>query len=108
MSAPAIWIFIPFLAGAIILFFVNERYSAAAGGSVAVVLSLTALIFPIDTALLLGTISMKISASIQIFGRSFIFSTADGPLLAIITVLPPFGFLEHKLPVYPIDLFLLV
>lgn len=84
MSAPVIWILIPFLAGGIILFFMPERFSAVAGGTVAVVLSLTALIFPIDTALLVGTVSLKISASIQILGRSFIFSVADGPLLAII------------------------
>lgn len=84
MSAPAIWIFIPFLAGVIILFFINERYSAVTGGVIALALSLTALIFPIDTALLIGTVSLKISASVQIFGRSFIFSTADGLLLAFI------------------------
>lgn len=84
MSAPAIWIFIPFIAGVIILFFAQERFSAAIGGTLAVLLSLTALIFPIDIALLVGTASLKISASVQILGRSFIFSTADGPLLAII------------------------
>jgi formate hydrogenlyase subunit 3/multisubunit Na+/H+ antiporter MnhD subunit len=84
MSAPAIWIFIPFLAGVIILLVVQERLAAAVGGTVAMLLSLTALIFPIDTALLIGTLSLKISASVQIFGRSFIFGTADGPLLAVI------------------------
>jgi NADH-quinone oxidoreductase subunit N len=84
MSAPAIWIFIPFVAGVIILFFVNERYSAVVGGTVALLLSLTALIFPIDTALLIGSVSLKISASVQILGRSFIFSAADGLLLAFI------------------------
>jgi formate hydrogenlyase subunit 3/multisubunit Na+/H+ antiporter MnhD subunit len=84
MSAPAIWIFIPFLAGVIILLLIQERQAAAVGGTVAVALSLTALIFPIDTALLVGTLSLKISASVQILGRSFIFSAADGPLLAVI------------------------
>ncbi|MBL8077606.1 MAG: hypothetical protein JNM55_06575 [Anaerolineales bacterium] len=84
MSAPAIWIFVPFLVGGIILFFIHERFSAAIGGTIAVLLSLSALIFPIDTALLVGTVSLKISASVQILGRSFIFSTADGPLLAVI------------------------
>jgi NADH-quinone oxidoreductase subunit N len=48
------------------------------------VLALTALIFPIDTALLLGSISIKISSSVQFFGRSFSLNTADGPLIAII------------------------
>lgn len=84
MSAPLIWILIPFLAGVFVLLFVQERFSAVIGGTVAVILSLTALIFPIDTALLIGNVSLKISASVQILGRSFIFSTADGALLAII------------------------
>lgn len=84
MSAPVIWILIPFVAGILILFFLEERFSATAAGVIATLLSLTALIFPIDTALLIGSISMKISASIQIFGRSFVFGIADGPLLAII------------------------
>jgi formate hydrogenlyase subunit 3/multisubunit Na+/H+ antiporter MnhD subunit len=47
-------------------------------------LSLIALVIPIDTALLIGSVSLKISSSIQFFGRSFSLSTADGSLLAII------------------------
>ncbi|MBI5825702.1 MAG: hypothetical protein HZB18_16865 [Chloroflexi bacterium] len=84
MSAPLLWIAIPFLVGVSILFFLRERFSAFIGGSVAAILALIALIFPIDEALLLGSISLKISPSIQFFGRSFEFSAADGALLAII------------------------
>lgn len=84
MSAPIIWIVIPFILGALILFLLPERYTPVAGGTVAMVLSLTALIFPIDVALLVGSLSLKISTSIQFFGRSFVLNTADGPILAII------------------------
>ncbi len=84
MSAPIIWILIPFAAGVLILFLLKERISSLAGGVISVLLSLTALIFPIDQALLLGSISIKISSSIQILGRGFALNTADGPLLAII------------------------
>ena len=84
MSAPIIWILIPFIAGFLILFFLDRRLSSFVGGTVSTVLALTALIFPIDTALLLGPISIKISSSIQFFGRSFVVSTADGPLIVII------------------------
>lgn len=84
MSAPLLWIAIPFFVGVLILFFLRERFSAFIGGSVAAILALIALIFPIDEALLLGSISLKISPSIQFFGRSFEFSAADGALLAII------------------------
>ena len=84
MSAPILWILIPFISGILILFFLRERYSPLASGAISTILALIALIFPIDTALLLGSISLKISSSIQFFGRSFALTTADGPLLAII------------------------
>jgi len=84
MSAPILWIALPFIAGALILFLLGEKYSAYVGGGIAVVLSLIALFIPIDTALLLGTVSIKIAPAINVFGRSFELSTADGPLLAVI------------------------
>ncbi len=84
MSAPILWILIPFIVGFLILFFLHERISPLVAGAVATTLAFLALIFPIDTALLLGTISIKISSSVQFFGRSFALNTADGPLLAII------------------------
>jgi NADH-quinone oxidoreductase subunit N len=84
MSAPILWIFIPFVTGFLILFFLHNRFSPLVGGTVSTILALIALIFPIDTALLLGSISIKISPSIQFLGRSFSLNTADGPLIAII------------------------
>jgi formate hydrogenlyase subunit 3/multisubunit Na+/H+ antiporter MnhD subunit len=84
MSAPILWIAIPFAAGFLTLFFLRDRISPLIAGTVTTILALVALIFPIDTALLLGSISIKISPSIQFFGRSFTLSTADGSLLAII------------------------
>jgi len=84
MNAPLIWILTPFLSGFLILFFLHRRFSPLIGGAISMALALTALIFPIDTALLLGSISIKISSSVQFFGRSFSLNTADGPLIAII------------------------
>ncbi len=84
MSAPIIWILIPFLAGVLILFFLPEKYSSAAGGTISALLALTALIFPINIALSLGSLSIKIAASVEFFGRSFSLNTADGMLLAIL------------------------
>lgn len=92
MNAPVIWILFPFLAGVFILLFLPERISAIVSGAIATVLSLTALIFPIDTALLLGSISLKISGSMQVLGRSFVFDKPDGYLLAIIYGLAAFWF----------------
>lgn len=84
MSAPLIWIFIPFGVGFLTLFFLRARFPPLIGGAASTILALVALIFPIDTALLLGSISIKISPAIQFFGRSFALNTADGPLIAII------------------------
>jgi NADH-quinone oxidoreductase subunit N len=84
MSAPVIWILIPFISGGLILLLLRERYSPVVSGTISIILALIALIFPIDTALLLGSISIKISPAVQFFGRSFALATADGPLLAII------------------------
>src|SRR5690606_6309852 len=84
MTAPILWIAIPFIAGVFILLISSERFSAAVGGTLSAILALIAYFIPIDTALLLGTISIKISPAIQFFGRSFELNTADGFLLAII------------------------
>lgn len=84
MSAPILWIAVPFIFGALILFLLGEKYSAYVGGGVAALLSLIALFIPIDTALLIGAVSIKISPAIQFFGRSFELTAADGPLLAMI------------------------
>jgi len=92
MSAPIIWILIPFAVGFLTLFFLHQRFSPLIGGGVSMILALVAIIFPIDTALLLGTVSIKISSSVQFFGRSFALSTADGPLIAIIYCLAALWF----------------
>jgi formate hydrogenlyase subunit 3/multisubunit Na+/H+ antiporter MnhD subunit len=84
MSAPSLWIGLPFIAGTLILLLLGERYAAYIGGSIAALLSLIALFIPIDTALLLGTVSLKISPAILFFGRSFELTAADGSLLALI------------------------
>lgn len=84
MSAPLLWIGVPFVVGVFILIVMRERFASWIGGGTAATLALIALIIPIDTALLLDSLSIKIAPSIQILGRSFELNTADGPLLAII------------------------
>lgn len=84
MSAPILWIALPLIAGVLILLLLGERYSAYIGGGMAALLSLIAFFIPIDTALLLGAVSLKISPAIQFFGRSFELTAADGPLIALI------------------------
>ncbi|MCB0117803.1 MAG: hypothetical protein H6634_06690 [Anaerolineales bacterium] len=84
MSAPIIWILLPFVSGALILLLLGEKYAAYIGGGIAAFLAMIALFVPIDTALLIGSVSIKIAPAIQVFGRSFELVTADGPLLAVL------------------------
>jgi formate hydrogenlyase subunit 3/multisubunit Na+/H+ antiporter MnhD subunit len=92
MNAPILWIGLPFAVGLFIFFFMRNRFAAWLGGTIAAILALIALIFPIDTALLVASVSIKISPAIQFFGRSFELNTADGPLLAMIYGLAAFWF----------------
>ncbi len=96
MSAPILWIVIPFLTGVFIFLISSERYSAWVGGGVSAVLSAVAFFIPIDTALLLGTLSIKIAPAIQVFGRSFELNAADGLLLTIIYGLASLWFFGAK------------
>ena len=84
MSAPFLWIILPGFIGALLLLLRDERSLILIGGAFTLILALTALIVPIDEALLLGPISLKISASLQFFGRTLSFKPADGSMLAIL------------------------
>jgi formate hydrogenlyase subunit 3/multisubunit Na+/H+ antiporter MnhD subunit len=84
MSAPFLWILLPLALGGLSLLIRRERVLTYLGGMSAVLLSLLALILPIDTALLIGTISFKLEGSLSVLGRSFALSQSDGPLLAIL------------------------
>lgn len=83
MSAPLLWIIIPAAAGALALLIKHQRVLSLAGGSLALFLAITALIVPVDQALQIGTLSLKIAPSIEILGRRLILIPADAPLLAI-------------------------
>jgi len=83
MSAPLIWIFIPAVLAVVTLLISNQRVLAIGGGSLALFLALIALFLPIDQALQIGGISLKVAPSVQILGRRLILIPADGALLAI-------------------------
>lgn len=83
MTAPLLWILVPLLIGGLTLILPGERLKVAVGGLTAVALTAVALLIPIDSALLIGPISIKISSSTQILGRNFALGPPDGALLAI-------------------------
>ncbi len=84
MSAPALWIVVPFLVAAAAFLIPNERAKAVLGGVTALLLSAIAMFIPIDSALLIGPLSLKISASVQILGRTLVLNPTDGAMLTII------------------------
>ncbi len=84
MSAPFLWIIIPILFGILSLMLVSEHATALAGGILALVLAGLAMIIPIDEALLIGPISLKLSASFSVLGRSMVLPPASAPLLALV------------------------
>lgn len=84
MSAPLIWIFVPIIVGGLSFLFFRERTVAVIGGVSSVILAGIALIVPIDEALKIGPISLKIASSAILFGRSLVLSPADAPLLVLI------------------------
>jgi formate hydrogenlyase subunit 3/multisubunit Na+/H+ antiporter MnhD subunit len=84
VSAPFLWIIIPIIVGVFSLLLVSEHATAVTGGVAALVLAVLALIIPIDEAMLIGPISLKLSASVSFLGRSLVLPSAAAPLLALV------------------------
>ncbi len=84
MSAPIFWIVLPALVGVLALFIRNQRILTFVGGSITILLTLVALLIPIDEALQLGQLSFKINSSIDVLGRRILLTPAHGALLAIL------------------------
>lgn len=83
-NAPTLWIILPFALGVLLLFMRNARVVSALGGSFAMLLALFAQFFPIETAMQVGNLSVKIDSSVSILGRVLLISPAEGSLLALI------------------------
>jgi formate hydrogenlyase subunit 3/multisubunit Na+/H+ antiporter MnhD subunit len=84
MNAPAIWIGFPLGVGILLLFISNQRALSVLGGLVALVLAIAAQFVPIELAMSIGGISLKIDSSLTILGRTLLIRPEEGPLLALI------------------------
>ena len=84
MNAPTIWIVFPAALGIILLFINNQRVLSVLGGSIAIILAVSAQFVPIEVALRVGAFSFRIDSSLTILGRSLIILPAEGSLLALI------------------------
>ncbi len=84
MSAPFFWIIIPILIGGFSFLLIREHATALAGGVTALVLALLALVLPIDQAMLIGPISLKVAPSVSFLGRLLLLPPTAAPFLAMI------------------------
>jgi hypothetical protein len=84
MNAPTLWIIAPIFFGALLLFITNQRVLSVLGGSAALTLALAAQLIPIELALKLGPLSVKIDSSLTVLGRVLTIQASEGPLLALI------------------------
>ena len=84
MNAPTIWIITPAALAILLLFVTNQRALSIIGGTTAVLLALIAQFVPIETAMQIGSVSLKIDSTFTILGRSLIIQPTEGPLLALI------------------------
>jgi formate hydrogenlyase subunit 3/multisubunit Na+/H+ antiporter MnhD subunit len=92
MSAPIIWIVFPFAAALLIGLPRNNRFASIAGGITALLLAGLAWAIPTDTALRIGSYSLRIDSAVDILGRSLSLTPADQTLLVIIYGLVAFWF----------------
>ena len=85
MNAPLIWIGIPLILAVLLWIPSRANLTAFLGGASALMLSLLAWFFPIDTALRVSeTLSLKVASSVQILGRQISITPADQPLIALL------------------------
>jgi formate hydrogenlyase subunit 3/multisubunit Na+/H+ antiporter MnhD subunit len=84
MNAPTLWIVLPIVFGALLLFINNQRLLSVLGGSLAVGLALLAQFVPLEVAFRLGSFSLRIDSALTILGRSLIIQPTEGSLLALI------------------------
>jgi len=84
MNAPTIWIILPLVLASLALIPRREQMVTIVGGTVALTLAGIALLMPIDLALRIGPLSLKIASSIKVFGRNLFLGPTDKPFLVII------------------------
>jgi NADH-quinone oxidoreductase subunit N len=84
MNAPTIWIIAPAFAAMLLFPIRNPRVLSFLGGTLAVLLALSAQFVPIGEPLTIGANSLKIDDTLEILGRFLQLRSEEGSLLAII------------------------
>ena len=84
MSAPALWIFFPLLWAGLLLLVGNKKFIFLSACILTLFLTIAAWLLPIDTALSIGGVSLKLAPSIQILGRHLTLTSSNRSFLALI------------------------
>ena len=84
MNAPVIWIVAPIGVGVLLLFIGSHRALSILGGIFVVTLALIAQFVPIEEAMRIGPLSLKIDSSLVVLGRVLLIQPSEGSLLALI------------------------
>lgn len=84
MNASVLWVFLPILAGTVLLFLRNERWVAFVASGLSALLALTAWLLPIETTYMIGNYAFKFSSTFEILGRRLILTANQQPMLTLI------------------------
>lgn len=84
MSAPFLWIFLPLVLAGLLMLLRNQKVITLIAGIFTLFLTLAAWLLPVDTIMVIGTWSFKLTSSFNILGRSLVLGSADQSLLALI------------------------
>jgi NADH-quinone oxidoreductase subunit N len=108
MSSPILWLFIPILISGISLFFTRQRVLLKwAGTGINFLLALSALVLPVNQDFRLLFWTLNISDELLVFGRRFILSPGDQPVVALVFALGFIWFLlldPDLVPIHTIPL----
>lgn len=84
MSAPVLWIFLPFAAALLLWPVRNQKLVTLIASLLALFLTLCAWLLPIDTVITLRGLSFKLAPSFEILGRNLTLAASDRALLALL------------------------
>jgi NADH-quinone oxidoreductase subunit N len=84
MSTPILWIFLPLTLAGFLMLLRNQKVIALIACIFTLFLTMAAWLMPIDTAIMIGKVSFKLTSSFEILGRYFILGSADRSMLALI------------------------
>lgn len=87
MSAAVLWIYVPFIAGLVLMVFSeNKRFTRITSLILTAFLSVVALRIPVNSMIVFNRSSLIFSASSRIFGRSITINRADQSIVAFFYV----------------------